>query len=202
VTPAWYGYDLGEHGWDDRLAVDGRLALHDASGETYVGFFSSDVQGFRPANFVGLRLEGEGGYSNVEVSYTTGRFESGGADAPFTMTPDGDSRRFVLEYLPDGGNGNGSIAITIEDQVHVYDLPDGPRDSPMRIDRFGIMNVQKPGGGRMELYLDDLGPLRPLRCDSGSTRWAEPRALLRRPRLHDAAAAVIAERDAQSSMRM
>src|SRR5690349_16132762 len=81
VGPAYYGKVVGPLGFDDRLGGSGTLSLRRAAatvgwqnGSTvFDGFFNHREQGWRPVNFVGLRLEGynEPDGATVELGYGT-----------------------------------------------------------------------------------------------------------------------------------
>jgi hypothetical protein len=170
VRPAWYAKKLEPLNFESRLSASGKLALTQAThvegwqtGSTiYVGFFNSAEQGWRPINFMGFALSGTNepaGSATLSVSYGTRLYEAGGevlkSDVLPTIAPDGAPHDWSLDYGPDGNSGQGTLTLAVDGAAIVLSPTVNHRKHGGTFDRFGIFNLQLPGGP-MTAYFDDL----------------------------------------------
>lgn len=170
VKPAWYAKKLAPLTFDNRLSASGKFALAQAThvegwqtGSTiYVGFFNAAEQGWRPINFMGFALSGTNeppGSATLSVSYGTRLYEAGGAvlkaDKLPTIAPDGAPHDWSLDYDPDGNSGQGTLTLTVDRASIVLSPTLDHRRHGGTFDRFGIFNLQLPGGP-MTAYFDDM----------------------------------------------
>ena len=158
VTPAYYGLVHPERDlYAGRLAFDADVTYRGGSGEVYLGYFSSARQGWRAAPFTGIRMEGGGSQATIEVSVTTGDFRSDGAFVDIVLPNDGAGHRVTFEWLPEDNGGLGRLSAGVDGTARSFDVQYDLRGAPSVIDRFGVMNVQKPGADTFEVYLDGIG---------------------------------------------
>jgi len=114
-----------------------------------------------PENFVGAAIEGpssEGFYLyptyGVDQEGVRASGNRGTPTPPF-IYPDGQSRLWTLDYLPDGNGGTGSIIVTLRGQAVTLPLDAGHKQIGARFNRFGIITTHIDGSGQT-VYLDDL----------------------------------------------
>lgn len=159
TTPAHYADRIAARTLNDRLRASGSFALLKSSGSSgvFFGWFNRDYHGFRPANFLGFRLDGEDWGARVRVEYTTGTWKAGGVSASgLQVRPDGAKHNWSLSYDPAGAGGNGAIEFALDGEPPITgDLLPGHKLDGAKFNRFGMLNVQIPGGP-MTVYFDDL----------------------------------------------
>jgi len=165
TTPAHYALEVDPVGLDQVLTASGSIALlDDRDGGTFIGWFNASRQGWRPVNFVGFRLDGP----DLHLAYTTGTWKAGGTGTGRSLEP-GKSYRWELLYDPMASDGLGALTFTIGGENNTLELMPGHREEGALMDRFGIFNLQEPGGCQ-EVYLDDLsvmGSVHDLDTDPG-----------------------------------
>jgi hypothetical protein len=158
TTPACYADAISPRTLDDTLAASGTLALVKSSGGSgvFFGWFNARRQGFRPVNFLGFRLDGEPEGATLHADYTTGTWKAAGLNTRLAILPDGARHTWTLAYDPDANDGRGAVAFTLDGGgPHVLDLMPGHKAEGAAFDRFGLFNVQIPGGP-MTVYFDDV----------------------------------------------
>lgn len=158
TTPAYCADRIAARTLNDRLEASGTFALIKSSGSSgvFFGWFDPRYHGFRPANFLGIRLDGEDWGARVFFEYVTGTWRAGGANTGVRIPPDGSKHTWSLSYDPEAGNGNGAITFTLDGgSPLVRELDPGHRAEGATFTRFGMFNVQIPGGP-MTVYFDDL----------------------------------------------
>jgi hypothetical protein len=177
TTPAFYAEPIPVRGLADPLHAAGTFALTATSGksEVFFGWFKADQPGGgRPMNSLGLYLEGEGKGARLAVRLVAGTNRACGIpvtpnrDSPNRSTPirpDGTRYTWTLDYDPEANDGNGrfqfmvqsdrAMAEDFEGKRFVVDLPDGFKEEGAAFDRFGLMNLMRPGNA-MTVYFDDL----------------------------------------------
>jgi hypothetical protein len=85
------------------------------------------------------------------------RFVNSGISLPTPLfLPDGRLYDFTILYDPEGNSGNGSLRVTLDNQVGTLLLPSGRKEENASLDRFGICNMQDNNGKYSIVYLDDL----------------------------------------------
>jgi len=151
VTPAYYATPIEEKTLDDTLDASGRIVLvKDMDGGCFIGWFNHRRQGWRPFSFLGFRLDGR----NVYLCYTTRTWRAQGLGTEVSLVP-GKPTAWKIHYDPAQGNETGSVTLTIEGKRTTLRLLPGHREDGAIFDRFGIFNLQEPGGFQ-RLYIDDL----------------------------------------------
>jgi hypothetical protein len=136
---------------------------------TLIGFFHStgsvrnnDAQdSATPENFVGAAIEGPSAegfylYPTYGVDQEGVRASGNrGTPVPPFIYPDGQSRQWTLDYLPDGNGGTGSIMVTLGGQAVTLNLDAGHKQIGAQFNRFGIITTHIDGSGQT-VYFDDL----------------------------------------------
>lgn len=158
TTPAYYADIIRPRTLNHRLTASGTFALVKSSGGSgvFFGWFNNRARGFRPANFLGFRLDGEDWGARVLVEYTTGTWKAHMLPTGLKVQPDGARHAWRLSYDPDAAGGNGAIEFALDrHDAMVLELMPGHKAEGAAFDRFGMLNVQIPGGP-MTVYFDDL----------------------------------------------
>jgi hypothetical protein len=136
---------------------------------TLIGFFHStnsmrsnnSQDSATPENFVGAAIEGPSSegfylYPTYGVDQEGARASGGrGTPTPPYIYPDGQSRRWTLDYTPDGNGGTGSITVTLDGQTVTLNLDPGHKQIGASFNRFGIITTHIDGSGQT-VYFDDL----------------------------------------------
>jgi hypothetical protein len=169
---AYYGARLDEtFTLNHPLHAEGKVGFHRGVSDstTLIGFFhssgsvrSNDAQdSATPENFVGAAIEGpssEGfyfyptyGLDQEGVRASGGR----GTPTPPYIYPNGQSRRWTLDYYPNGNAGAGSITVTLEGQAVTLNLDAGHKQLGASFNRFGIITTHIDGSGQT-VYFDDI----------------------------------------------
>ena len=78
-----------------------------------------------------------------------------GTPTPPYIYPNGESRRWTLDYDPDGNGGTGSITVTLDGQAVTLNLDPGHKQIGAYFNRFGIITTHIDGSGQT-VYFDDL----------------------------------------------
>jgi hypothetical protein len=151
TKPAYYADPIQPVGLDDELTASGSIALvENSDGGVFVGWFNHGRQGWRPVNFLGFRLD----EANVHVAYTTGTWRADGVKTQNALLM-GQKTNWSISYDPAGNGGGGSICFSMKGVATTLNLLPGHREEGAVFDRFGIFNLQEPGGYQV-VYLDDL----------------------------------------------
>jgi len=151
TAPALYADTITGRGLDDTLFASGRIVLlENADGGVFVGWFNGARQGWRPVNFVGFRLD----EADVYLTYTTGTSKAQGLRTGVSLQL-GRPYFWSLSYDPKGNAGKGTIRLSISGTNSTLDLLPGHREEGALLNRFGLFNLQEPGGYEI-VYLDDL----------------------------------------------
>jgi hypothetical protein len=169
---AYYGARLNDTlSLTNLLHAEGKVGFRRGVSDstTLIGFFHStnsmrtnDSQNSAtPENFVGAAIEGpssEGfylyptyGLDQEGVRASGGR----GTPTPPYIYPNGQSRRWTLDYNPDGNGGTGSIIVTLDGQAVTLNLDSGHKQIGAQFNRFGIITTHIDGSGQT-VYFDDL----------------------------------------------
>lgn len=169
---AYYGDRLNETLALNQLPhADGKVALRRGVSDstTLIGCFhstgsvrSNDSQNSAtPENFVGVAIEGpssEGFYFYPTYGLETEGFRADGGrgtPTPPFIYPDGRSRRWTLDYDPEGNAGRGSILVSLEGQAVTLHLDAGHKELGAQFNRFGIITTHIDGTGQTVCF-DDL----------------------------------------------
>ncbi|MBI3880982.1 MAG: hypothetical protein HY301_13100 [Verrucomicrobia bacterium] len=175
--PAWYADTISPKTLDDKLSASGTFALTatGGGGGLCFGWFNSkQTEGSsRPVAALGLQFGTEkiGGRVHVRL-HTAENHSAGMVVQPAGVRKDrgpfhNDGTRYTwkLDYDPQANDGKGRVTFTFrsnlakpepfESKTYVLDLPDGYRKQGTIFDRFGLMNVTKPGG-HLTAYFGDL----------------------------------------------
>ncbi len=173
--PAWYAAKIPPKSLDDRLSASGTFAIPaTGSGGVCFGWFNSNQERetSRPVQALGLQIGGAREGSLLHVRLHTAQNQSAGTliqppgkKARGTFRNDGTRYAWTLEYDPQANDGNGRIVFVVrgnlekpepfENQSFVIDLPAGYRQQGAVFDRFGLLNITKPGG-QLTVYFGDL----------------------------------------------
>ena len=167
---AYYGKLIGPLTFDDPLSFSGKVSILDAthtsgftsSSDIFVGFFNSDQQWWRPANFLGFRLRGNNEpashVASLELGFGTSAWEANAIDWGTTIFPGNQVHDFQLNYSPLSSGGRLSFSWD-GTQILSLNMGSGHRANNAILNRFGIFSSQLPGsiaGNVMEAYFDDL----------------------------------------------
>jgi RNA polymerase sigma factor (sigma-70 family) len=180
TTPAYYADPIAVKTLNDRLTAAGTFALTTTSGNSAVffGWFNAaQPGGGRPRNSLGLYLEGEkdrdGKGARLAVRLVAGTNRTCeacvtpdiGPQRPTPIRTDGTRYTWTLDYDPAASGGNGRFQFIIqgdrgtpedwEGRPFTVDLPAGFKQEGASFDRFGLMNLMKPGNA-MTIWFDDL----------------------------------------------
>jgi hypothetical protein len=176
-TPAWYAEKIPAKTLKDKLSASGTFAFTASVGTSglFFGWFNAKQPGgSRPMQSLGMDFDGEGHGLRLAVRMITGSNKSCGTfitpfiPGKFRPTPiknDGTRYTWSLTYDPDANENKGRFQFTIkssadkheefEGKVFSVDLPDGFKDDEMVFDRFGMMNMGRPGNA-LTVYFGDL----------------------------------------------
>jgi len=167
ATPAWYAKPIAPLTFNDKITASGKFAVASNKGNSGVlfGFFNDSSRGWRSANSLVFRLDGNSRGYWVFFEYgTQHRYTGGGATFEgkrYQTTPtkpfpaDGTVHEWTLSYNPDGANGLGKIDLMLDGKTYSCELQAGHKSDGATFNRFGILNVQNPGNG-IEVYFSDL----------------------------------------------
>jgi hypothetical protein len=178
AKPSYYADQISPKSLNDKLSASGRFQLSGSSGGSgiFFGWFNAKQPGGggRPKNSLGMDFDGEGTGARLAVRLINGSNKSCGTfitpfiPGKFRPTPikkDGTSYHWILKYDPATNAGKGQVKFTIESdspspeqfegKEFLVDLPAGFKEDGASFDRFGLMNMMKPGGP-MTIHFSDL----------------------------------------------
>lgn len=177
AAPAYYADAMIANTLNDQLSASGTFAITSTSGGAgvFFGWFNAKQPGGagRPMNSLGMDIDAEGKGARLAVRMISGSNRSTGTFITpfrrgFRPTPirnDGTRYTWRLTYDPAGANGAGRFEFTIksdsdkpeewEGKTFAVDLPPGFKEDGATFDRFGLMNLMKPGG-TMNIHFGDL----------------------------------------------
>ena len=69
---------------------------------------------------------------------------------------DGKSHDWSIRYDPQGGEGQGVVTVTLDEQAATHALPPGAKEVGAELDRFGLIAMQQGNGKYSEIYIDDI----------------------------------------------
>jgi len=159
LTPASFAKIIPMRTLNDRLAASGSIAVtrDDSSSGTLFGWFHESSRGWRTPNSLVFRLDGNGGKYWVFYEYGTRHWLTGGAGCfegdRYQTTPtkpfkaDGTAHTWLLDYDPNGADGNGLITFVLDGKTYTEALAPGHKADGAEFNRFGVMNVQATGSG-------------------------------------------------------
>ena len=174
----YYADKISAKTLNDRLSASGTFRLAASSGGSgiFFGWFNTNQPGGggRPMNSLGLDFDGEGGGARLAVRMINDRNKScgmfitpfiPGKYRPTPIRKDGTRYTWKLDYDPEANSGKGRFTFMIksdstkheefEGKEFAVDLPDGFKKDGATFNRFGLMNMMKPGG-TMTIYFADL----------------------------------------------
>lgn len=163
---AFYGDRLESLDLSRPLRASGRVSLRRAvsDSDTLLGFFHSEhslesggTDAYNaPPDFLGVRIGGPSrdGFFFTPAYRVHGTQEKTKDAGPY-IYPDGASRRWSLEYVPDGAEGRGQMVATLDGEATRLDLEAGHKGAGAHFNRFGIVTTHHDGNGQ-EVYFDDL----------------------------------------------
>ena len=167
VTPAYYAKTIPERNLTQKLSASGTFAVTraDNSSGSLFGWFNSKNRGWRTANALSLRIDGNGAKYWVLFEYGTKSLFAGGKGCfegeAYQKTPtkpfpaDGKPHKWELVYDPDANRGAGEIAFTLDGTKYTLPLEPGHKADGATFDRFGLYNHQTSGKG-MDVFFGDL----------------------------------------------
>lgn len=168
AAPAWYALPVPERTFADRLTASGTFAVTKAengSGALF-GWFRHDSHGWRAANELNLRVDGNRDNKYwVLFEYGTRSLLAGGKGcfegAAYQKTPtkpfsaDGTPHTWALTYDPAGNKGDGEVTFTLDGTLYTLPLAPGHKADGAAFDRFGLWNHQTSGKG-IDVVFKDL----------------------------------------------
>ena len=167
TTPAYYAMPTPIKTLADGFRASGKFCVTQAasgSGALF-GWFNDRAHGWRTANSLVFRLDGNGGKYWVFVEYGTRHWHAGGTGCfegeryqstktePFLA--DGKAHDWILEYDPRSAGGNGTITFTLDGTIYTVDVRPEDRADGFEVNRFGILNTMTAGDG-LEVWFDEL----------------------------------------------
>ena len=169
---AYYGGRLVETlSLNQPLHADGKVGFRRGVSDstTLIGFFHSEgsvrsnnsQNSATPENFVGIAIEGPSAegfyfYPTYGLDQEGVRADGGrGTPTPPYIYPNGASRRWTLDYDPNGNGGTGSIIVTLDGQAVTLHLDPGHKQIGAQFNRFGIITTHIDGSGQ-SVYFDDI----------------------------------------------
>ncbi|NUM54930.1 MAG: hypothetical protein HUU46_14885 [Candidatus Hydrogenedentes bacterium] len=166
VKPATYSVAIEPKTLDDQLKASGRFNVTHSEGGSglLVGWFNSTSRGWRTPNALFMRIDGESNSFRIFYEYGTQNWKTGGGQTfegmyqtnPSSKIPvGGKPHEWSIEYDPDGAEGRGEIALTLDGEVFKAPLDEGHKADGATFDRFGIMN-QQIYGDHLTAYFDDI----------------------------------------------
>ena len=167
TTPAYYAMKTSPKSFNDKLKASGKFSVTYAEGGSGLlfGWFHNSAKGWRTANSLVFRLDGNGEKYWVLFEYGTRNWHAGGMGCfegeayqttktrPFAA--DGSVHEWVLEYDPEGNRGSGAITFTLDGQPYTVNVRPKDRADGLELNRFGMLNTMLAGSA-MEAWFDDL----------------------------------------------
>jgi hypothetical protein len=160
-TPAVYAMAIERTTLDRAFSASGTLAVPQSvnGAGALFGFFNHDfTPGQRPTNSVLFHVNGNGTIHVRAISansHGTGMMinQAGKGKRDHIFTPGEAKHHWSIDYNP---ADKGRITVRFDDLAPiVFDLLEDVRKDGITLDRFGIVNAQKPGRS-MTMYLDDI----------------------------------------------
>ncbi|HSQ55706.1 MAG TPA: hypothetical protein VLM40_08165 [Gemmata sp.] len=167
VSPAYYAMKIAERDLNHKLTAAGTFAVTraDNSSGSLFGWFNSKNRGWRTANALSLRVDGNGGKYWVLFEYGTKSLFAGGKGCfegeAYQRTPtkpfpaDGKPHKWELTYDPNANRGDGEITFTLDGKKYTLPIAPGHKADGATLDRFGMYNHQTSGKG-MDIFHSDL----------------------------------------------
>jgi hypothetical protein len=162
-TPAFYADHIATKTLDDKLTASGTYVVikTDGGSGVFFGWFNANQPGGgRPPNSLGWYLDGERSGTWLLFLVLTGKNKSHGAFVNEFRGPripnDGSRHTWEIVYDPQANQNNGAISFVWDGgEPVISDLPPHIKAEGAILNRFGMMNIQKSGGG-FHIYVDDL----------------------------------------------
>jgi len=173
---AYYAAKLPARTLNDRLSASGAFTFTETGGScgVFVGWFNArQTETARPTNALGMNFGAEKTGTRLAIRLINSGNESCGM--PVTVAPPGAKKRapalrrgvryeWTLSYDPDANGSNGQVVFSLsgfdsaKDPINspvTFDLPPGFKKQGATFDRFGIVNIRKPGHA-FAIWLDNL----------------------------------------------
>jgi hypothetical protein len=178
AKPAYCGLSVGSATLQDSLTARGSFSIKSSTAGSglFFGWFNSRQRGSsgRPINSLGLDFDGEKSGARLAVRMINSKNKSCGTfitpfiPGKYRPTPlRNDETRYdwLLQYNARANGDQGQFSFTIksdaasheafESKTFTVDLPKGFKEEGATLDRFGLMNAMKPGGG-MQIHFSNL----------------------------------------------
>lgn len=166
LAPASYSRAIAVKTLDDKLCMSGVFAVprNENGSGVLIGWFNSASRGWRSANSLAMRIDGNRNGNWVFFEYGTAAWRAGGGSnfegiyqttKTRPMPSDGKSHRFRLAYEPMGADGSGEMTLTLDGHTFRAALDRGHKSDGALFDRFGVFCQQISGNGT-EVFFDDL----------------------------------------------
>ncbi len=163
---AAYGDRVGPLDLDRPLRISGTVSLHRAVSDSTVlfGFYNArdsmavtqEQNEALPRAFLGIAVEGPSRDGFFFRPVARGReqgYWASSESGPPHIYPDGRSRRWSLEYTPEGDGGR--LVARLDGREGRLTVPADVRRSGVRFDRLGLVTTWIDGNGQ-QLFFDDL----------------------------------------------
>lgn len=176
-APAFYAEKTTPRTLDDKFSASGTFALTrtTASGGFFFGWFNASQRGgSRPVGSLGMDFDCEKHGARLALRLITGQNQSCGTFitpfVPGTYRPtairnDGTRYHWKMSYEPatNGAKAHFDFSITSDAAKHEFfegtnfhvEVPDAFKNENTVLDRFGLMNIGRPGG-HATVYFGDL----------------------------------------------
>jgi hypothetical protein len=165
---ACYGDRVGPLTLDGPLKAFGKIAMIRGVSDstTLFGFYNSrdsmrkneSQSDALPESVIGIHIEGPSrdGFRFYPVLRLKGGASKFGRPSEFpSLSPDGKSHDWSLEYNPGGVQGRGQITLALDGKSNTFDLEPGAKRHHTTFDRFGIVTSWIDGNSQ-DVYWDDI----------------------------------------------
>jgi len=167
AEPAYYAKKFPTRTFNDVLTASGTLMVEKGPGHTLIGFCNDGtLNEWRTRNSLALRINQRGDTFHCHFEYCTGKWRAGaGIIGRYDTVADrmhpkelqcGRVYHWSLKYDPNGADGRGLLAVTLDGDTASCELAPGHKLDGAEFNRFGILNVTKQFDNAGRLWLDNV----------------------------------------------
>jgi hypothetical protein len=162
AKPFFYADKIAPKTLNEKLTASGSIALPAQSASktaVFIGWFNSDVRGWRFPTCVGFWVSGDDKPNDEVFTYALSgawNLAQGAKPTGIRIPRDGSRHRWTLTYDPQANAGNGAVTFAVDGQKPwVTNLPAGHMKKDGKLDRFGLLQAQA-SSAPFTLFVDDL----------------------------------------------